>query len=122
MLIEILKEPILVDSKPVLKNVRLNIVENNQLRLKATYLGQQDGAEEQVDIVVFRWTIPKLDKLSISISIDGKEMLRNLPFGLKLSYDFLHREWRLKGKFGNRQVNQTLESIGSIMLVVRDFI
>lgn len=123
MLIEILKEPILVDSKPVLKNVRLNIVENNQLRLKATYLGQQDGAEDsQVDIVVFRWTIPKLDKLAISISIDGKEMLRNLSFGLKLSYDFLHREWRLKGKFGSRQVNQTLESISSILLVVRDFI
>lgn len=121
MLIEILKEPILVDHVPVVQNVRLNIAANNQLRLKATYLNQS-GPEEHVDIVVFRWTVPKLDKLALSITIDGKEMLRNLAFSLKLSYDFLHREWRLRGRFGSNAVNKKLEAISDIMLIVRELI
>lgn len=121
MLIEILKEPILVDSVPVVQNVRLNIAANNQLRLKATYLNQ-NAPEEHVDIVVFRWTIPKLDKLSLSITLDGKEMVRNLAFSLKLSYDFLHREWRLRGSFGTTAVNKKLEAVSDIMLIVRDLI
>lgn len=121
MLIEFLKEPILVDSVPVVKNIRLNIAANHQLRLKATYL-QQSGPEDHVDIVILRWTIPTLDKLSISISIDGKEMLRNLAFSLKLSYDFLHREWSLRGKFGTKAVNTKLESVASLITIVREFI
>lgn len=121
MLIEFLKEPILVDSVPVVKNIRVNIAANHQLRLKATYLRQSDP-DDHVDIVILRWTIPTLDKLSISITIDGKEMLRNLAFSLKLSYDFLHREWRLRGKFGADAVNKKLGSIGDLITIVREFI
>lgn len=120
MLLEILKEPILVDGVERVKDVRLNIASNHQMRLKATYLSE--GDDDPIDIVVYNWTVPKMEKLSLSISIDGKEMLRNIKFELKLSYDFLRRSWRLKGKFGSNHLNRELAMITDIFLIIQEYL
>lgn len=122
MLIEVLKEPILINGVPSIKDIRLNVIDNqNQFRLKSTYIAE-DKEDVHVDIVVYNWTIPKLDKLALSISIDGKEMLRNIKFELKISYDFFKRRWRAKGNFGNNVVNKDLESFMDIIMIIREYI
>lgn len=120
MLIEIIDKPILIDKIETLKNVRLNIVEDHKFRLKMTYIN--DEHEEPVDIVVFNWSTPKLDKLKIIISIDGKEMIRSIPFNLKLSFDVIKRRWNLKGQFNNNTVNQELENAFGIFLAFQNLI
>lgn len=121
MLIEILKNPVMVDGIEVLNNIRLNVTDQHQLRLKMTYI-DSNKVESDVDLVVFNWTAPKLEKLSLSISIDGKEMLRNIRFNLRLSYDFFKRSTKLRGKFGPHTVNKDLSNISDILMVVREYI
>lgn len=120
MLIEILDKPILIDKIETLKNIRLNIVEDHKFRLKMIYIN--DDHEEPVDIVVFNWSTPKLDKLKLIISIDGKEMIRSIPFNLKLSFDVIKRRWNLKGSFNNNTVNQELENVFNIFLAFQNLI
>ena len=70
MLIEFL-DTILVNKTPVVENVRLNLQPMKcQLRLKLTYI--EGEVKTPLDFVVFNWS-PQLDKLALSIKIDGKE-------------------------------------------------
>lgn len=120
MLIEILDKPILIDKVETLKNVRLNLAENHKFRLKMVYIS--DDHEDPVDIVVFNWSTPKLEKMKINISIDGKEMIRSLTFNLKLSFDIVKRRWILKGSFDNKPVNQELTNVISIVTTFQNLI
>lgn len=120
MLIEILDKPILIDKVETLKNVRLNLVENHKFRLKMVYVN--DDHEDPVDIVVFNWSTPKLEKIKINISIDGKEMIRSVTFNLKLSFDIVKRRWNLKGSFDNKPVNQELQHFIDIVTTFQNLI
>lgn len=121
MLIEFLKSPILVDGRPVIINPRLNITGNHQLRLKMAYV-QEDDEDVPVDIVVYNWTTPKLERLSIIISVDGKEMIRDIPFHIKITYDFLKSSWKLKGNFGSSVINQEIDQMLYLIMIFRKHI
>lgn len=123
MLIEITEAPIKVDGLPLIENVRLNVQKNHQLRFKGTYIPlEKTHTNTSVDVVVYNWSTPKLDGLRIGMTIDGKEMTRNIEFKWKLSFDFLKRAWKLNGSFGPLIVERDLDSVGDILLVLRDLV
>lgn len=111
--------PISINGVEVLQNVKLNIAKNHQMRFKAAYKAKK---YINVDVVVYNWTSPKIDKLTLGITAEGKEMIRGLPFSLKLSYDFLRSHWKLNGSFGQSIVNRELASLGDLIVVFRDLV
>ena len=76
MLIECIGTPVNVDGKPLLKDFRLYIDPEHRMRFKMKYLFGEN--EVPVDIVVYRYSIPKLDKLSLGITAEGKEMTHDV--------------------------------------------
>lgn len=113
MLVEIIDNAIYIDKTAIAENCRLNIQpKNHQLRLKITYINGE--VKTPIDIVIFNWS-PKLDKLALSISINGKEMTTDTKFLLKLKYDVFKRQLKLAGKVGSEDVNILIANI-------RDFI
>ena len=108
MLIEF-PQAISVDKNPLVKDIRLNVqAEKHQLRLKAEYIHGE--LVTPVDLVVFRWT-PKLDKLSLSILIDGKELTTQTDFLIKLSYDVIRNNLKLSGNIAGKEIKKNLTSI-----------
>ena len=112
MLIEFLNV-IYVDKKPMAENIRLNIQPlTHRLRLKITYISGEE--KTPIDVVVFKWS-PKLDKLALSITIDGKDMTTNTDFLIKLSYDVLKRQLKLTGRVGDEDVKIHITNIRDFM-------
>ena len=108
MLIEI-PHMICIDKNPIVEQIRLNIQpKDHQLRLKATYTN--DSNSIPVDIVVFKWT-PKLDKLSLSLAIDGKELTTNSDFLIMISYNVIKRHIKLSGNVAGKSIDMTVASI-----------
>lgn len=120
MLIECIGTPVNVDGKPLLKDFRLYIDPEHRLRFKVKYLFGDH--EVPVDIVVYRYSLPKLDKLSLGISIEGKEMTHDVRYMLWLGYNFLDRKWTLRGTVGGRQVKYEMSTILEIVQVVKAII
>jgi len=108
MLIEFLHQ-VTVDKTPLIENIRLNIQPmSHQLRLKAVYLNGE--IKTPVDIVVFNWT-PKLDKLSLAISIYGKELTTGTEFHCKLSYDVFRQQLKLTGNIAGKNMKIIIASM-----------
>ena len=95
VLIEFLKEPVLVDGSEYLKDLRINITKDKQMRLKAKYLNT--GKEIPIDLVVYRFTLPNFSKPPIiSISLDGRNMTVSGNFTMMVSYNYISGKWKLK--------------------------
>lgn len=123
MLLEFLDRPVCIDHVPVMQNFRLNLLpDKHQLRMKAEFLSTDGQDPKPIDIVVYQYTNPKLEKLSLAISITGEEMQRHMQFQVKLSFDFLKRKWKLIGSVGRTQVNREMSSAIEILQVIQDLI
>lgn len=120
MILEI-KEPIKVDGDDIIKNLRLNIKpKDHQFRLKLIYLSS--GTERPLDLVVYKWTNPKLDKVGLSIDATGEELSKKISIQFRLSYDFFRKSWKVKGNIGIRNVDRELSSVISIITIMKDFV
>lgn len=120
MILEI-KEPIKVDGNNIIKNLRLNMKpKDHQLRLKLIYL--ITGTELPLDLVIYKWTNPKLDKMSLSIDITGEELSKKLSIRARLAYDFLRKSWKIKGNIGTRSIDRDLSSVISVITLMKDFV
>jgi hypothetical protein len=118
VLIEFLEKPIRINGKEPVKDFRLNIAENHQMRCKMVWIGNEPEAPPvPIDIVVYEWTIPRLEKFTLSISIDGLEMVSKQRFNFKLQYDFMHKNWRLRGTINDRSVEKTMHSIVEVITI-----
>lgn len=96
---------ITVDGKAVLKDVKLNIASNNQLRLKFIYFTKRN-VEIPLDIVVYKYTKPVVEKLTnVVIYIDGEELNNGINFNLKLTYSILNRRLNVSGNIGDDNIN-----------------
>lgn len=120
MLIECIGTPVNVDGKPLLKDFRLYIDPEHRMRFKMKYLFGEN--EVPVDIVVYRYSIPKLDKLSLGITAEGKEMTHDVRYKIWLGYNFLDRKWTIKGTVGVNQVKHEMSTILEIVQVVKSII
>lgn len=113
MLIEFLST-ISIDKKPFAENLRLNVdAKAKQLRLKVTYI-TNDGNRFPIDLVVFRWDL-SLEKLSLSISFDGREMNTGNDFQIKFMYDVLRKQIKVVGKVSNRDLSIYVKSARELL-------
>lgn len=105
MIIKLPSGEITVDGKAVLKDVKLNIASNNQLRLKFIYFTKRN-VEIPLDIVVYKYTKPVVEKLTnVVIYIDGEELNNGINFNLKLTYSILNRRLNVSGNIGDDNIN-----------------
>lgn len=117
MLIEFLNV-VSVDKKPFAENFRLNIQPaNHQLRLKVTYINGEDKIP--VDLVVFNWS-PKIEKFTLGISIDGKEMTTGMNFLVRLSYDVLKRHIKLTGNVAGKDIKFNITSVKDFLEIPKE--
>lgn len=98
-------QPVMVDKKPLLKNFRLNLPGNNQLRLKFDYI-DEGGSSNPVDLVVYNYSEVGLKGARLRITFKGEERLNSTPFKLSLGYEFLKRRWRLSGTIAQQEVDE----------------
>lgn len=123
MLLECLKgQPITVDGRAILQDVRINVAGNNQLRAKLTYIGS-DNVLTSYDIVIYKYTVPKmeLDTMSMSIFVKGEEYQRHIPVSFKLSYHFLQKKWKLSGDINLQPIDWTIKGTKDIPSIVGKF-
>ena len=112
MLIEFLNT-VMIDKKPFAENVRLNIQPpNKQLRLKATYF---DGEDKLPIDIMGKWTNPKIEKLSVSMIINGIDMTANKDFLLKINYDIFKWQGKVVGKVSGKDVEIQISSIKDLL-------
>lgn len=120
MLIECLKgQPISVDGRNILQDIRINIAGNNQLRTKLTYLGE-DGNAIPYDIVVYNYTVPKMeiDNMSISVFIKGEEYQRRIPCSFKIEYHFMQKKWKVRGDINRQPFEYTVKSAKDVVQLI----
>jgi len=123
VLIEFLNEPIKVDKKEFAKDLRINITEQKQMRLKITFYDpKNEGGFIPLDLVVYSIDTPRIDGLGLSFGLNGKEMGRNIPFKLKLHLDIIKRKWKLTGCFNNKDLNKTMNDISEVVTCIRDLL
>lgn len=116
MLLEILDDKVItMDEKPIIKDLRVNFPKGrNALRAKFKYI--DDTVETPVDLVVYEYSNPRLDKVSsIAIDIDGKEFNKNIPFRVKLSINIIHRRFNLSGYVGGKNIEKESDSIPGLL-------
>lgn len=121
MLIEVLQSPITIDKREMIKDLRINIPKGKrQLRMKLTCI---NNGEHPVDVVIFGFTNPKIDKLTnITMSIDGKDMKNDKSFRFYVKLYLLKMEWELSGNIGQKNINVKLTDIGKLFEILSEFI
>lgn len=118
MLFECLKSPILANGKPIVKDVRLNIPNKNQCRLRFDWV--EGGKNIPFDIVVYDLSKPRLEKTSVTMTINGEEYGNHIPFFLKISFSFFGMKWLVNGSIKNRSLNYELHTMVDLMLIVQE--
>lgn len=106
-----------------MKDLQLNLVhEQRQFRLKCTFLNQTSGGppEYPTDIVVYNYSDVRLGKFNLSISFNGRELLRGAVFRAKLSFDFLRRKWKLSGNWNERSVDRSFDTFLEILPIIQE--
>lgn len=124
MLIEILDSPIMVDKKPLLKGIRLNIAGNNQYRFKTIVLDNDN--EIPVDLIIYQLEWKGIKNLTANIGINAIEKNTNIRIDLKVSYSIHRKEYSIKGIISNNSINiktkNMQEIISSIINIVTQVI
>lgn len=122
MIVEFLDKPIMVNGKPFIQDLRLNIPGEGrkQCRLKFKYI--EEGKLIPVDLVVIQYTKPCIEKLSIGLSLRGEEILKKLKFDLRISYHMLGSKWNIRGTFGAHVINKELSNVTEILSVIKGLI
>lgn len=123
MLIEFLEKPIMIDGKEFAKDFRININEKKQMRMKIHFYDpKKEGEFIPLDLVVYGFDSPHVEGLGFSFGLNGKELIRNIPFTLKLGFNLPKRKWRLRGCFNNKDLDKSMDNIGEIITYIRDLL
>lgn len=119
MLLECLNgSPLTIDGAPFMDNIRLNIANNHQFRLKFLYIA--DEKHQPIDIVVLNYTIPKLSMNSLTINVSGVEKQRNIRFSMDVSYHFFKKKWIISGTFMGKEINKEFLNILEIIKIFKE--
>lgn len=112
MLIEILNSPILVDGKPMINSMRINLLpKQRQLRAKLRMPHGDD--EELIDIVVMRFALKPVLKagIPITLSAEGEELESKTKFNLSVTYELYRDKWSVTGALGYTQLQETADTL-----------
>lgn len=108
MLIELSKGDIMINKNPHLKDFKLNIAPNHQMRCK--FIAITSNKDIPLDFVVYNWSF-KLNIKTISIIITAMEMNSKKNIQLTLSYNILRRYWHLNGIIDKNNINMNIKSL-----------
>lgn len=118
MIIKLPDGEVTIDGKAVLKNVKLNIASNNQLRLKFVYFTKRKK-EIPLDIVVYKYTKPVLEKLTnVVIYVNGEELNNRIDFNLKLIYSIINRRLNISGNIGDDNINTNMYNTSDALMLL----
>lgn len=118
MIIKLPDGEVTIDGKAVLKNVKLNIASNNQLRLKFVYFTKRKK-EIPLDIVVYKYTKPVLEKLTnLVIYVNGEELNNRIDFNLKLIYSIINRRLNISGNIGDDNINTNMYNTSDALMLL----
>lgn len=98
--------PVTIDSKPILKDIRINIVSNkHQLRAKMVYI-DKDLKDMPLDIVVYNYSNPRISihNQGIEFDINGEEYIRHIGIQLRVGFNIFKKILTLDGTINGQQV------------------
>lgn len=114
MLIKI-PQSVSIDNNDILSNIRLNLIlDKRQVRFKSDI--NRSSKKIPVDIVVYSYTIPKIDiKGKISMNINGEDLINKRKIYLTISFHVTSKRWVVTGRYGWKDINESSSSISSII-------
>ena len=117
MLIELPKGDIVIDKKSYLKDFKINIAANHQIRCK--FIAVTSKKDIPFDIVIYNWKF-KLNIKTISIDVTGIEMNSNKNIHLTVTYNIFSKDLHLNGVIDKNNINMRLDDFESISQLVSD--
>ncbi len=95
-----------IDKKTEIKDVKMNIAGNKQMRLKGKIM--DNGTEAPFDFVVYSYKF-NIEKVSIlTFKIDGENYLKRNNLKIEISFNIITRKYILK--INSSQVNVTVSN------------
>lgn len=115
-------QPIIIDDRPVLQDIGINIAGNNQLRINLTRI-DDDGNTVPYSIVIYNYTKPEMNvpNMELSLYARGEEHIRRIPFSVKVSYHFLQKKWKLSGDINRQPLDCNIKSIHDLLPIIDKF-
>lgn len=121
MLIEFPIGIIKADQKPAIENLRINVAQNRQMRIKFNVI-KDDQDPVPLDIVVYEYR-PSLEGIaSFAIVAQGEEFNTHRPFKLTFAYELMKKRWRVRGSFNAKPIDETVNNIVELVNVVKTLV
>ena len=117
MLIELPKGDIKIDKNPYIKDFKLNIAPNHQMRCK--FIAIASNKDIPLDFVVYNWSF-KLNIKTISINITAMEMNSKKNIQLTLSYNIFLKDLHMNAIINKNNINMQVKSFYSILKLLSD--
>lgn len=117
MLIELPKGDIIIDKKSYLKDFKINIAANHQMRCK--FIAITSKKDIPFDIVVYNWKF-KLNIKTIFIDVTGIEMNSNKNINITVTYNIFSKDLRLNGTIDKTNINMQVDSFKRITQLISD--
>lgn len=119
-----------MDQKPVMRNLKINIAPNHQMRAKFDVVVTRQPVNSDfeiidikpVDLVVYDYQYRVDGLTSIAITAKGQERNTKNSFNLTLSIDVLRRRINVRGNCGQKIIQETLNSFSEIVCIAKAFI
>lgn len=107
-----MNSPVTVNGTPFIKDIELN-VPKNETRLKAKFKYINGEEEIPIGILITQYTLPSLNasNTGLSISVEGSEYKHEIPFNLQIGYNFIKREWFIKGHIKFKRVDLSFKTL-----------
>ena len=106
----------LVDDVEICRNMKLNIPNGNQFRLKAEYL---EGEEViPLDLLCDNWSFGVTKKLQVSVKVKIIDMISKTIGNLEIGYDPFKRNWIVSGTYGSQKIDMRISMIFEVFGVL----
>ena len=105
-----------IDDVERVKNIRLNIPNKHQFRLKCTML-QEGNIERDLDIVC-REIKCMFHGTNVGATIIGVDMITKLSVNVTITYNLFKKETHIKGVISNKEIDQSLTSFKDLITLL----
>lgn len=117
MIIELPSGDVKIDGKPYIKDFRINIAPEHQMRCKFVAIV---GKEEiPFDIIIYNWDV-KLSISTIKITVVGLEKKSNNQIRCEINYKILQRKFNVTGKIGSKKIDVETNNHLELFQVIND--
>jgi len=119
MLLILKDNQVIVDGNPYAENIKINIQWKDRLaRVKLIYLTNEPTP---IDLAL-AFELPKLGISSISLDIEGQELLRDIYFRINLVFSIVKRRTFVRGTFGTKKIDTTISNVVELLTIIRSMV